>query len=276
MKKRIFCIIGILIFSSQIQLFAQDAGEIVNVLKENSKDQYLKDFTIKLKPQGEAMFSLILSKNTTYTFSWSPANKLVVELYKDKNDKPVLPKSIQVDKNKSITSSDYDITKGAVYHLSVRNLTDLKENAGVILCYKDRFDSEDNEEVVQITSENKEKAAKDPLEDELFFIVEEMPQFKYESDDFSTTDFKVFIEKQLKYPKEAKEKKIEGQVYVQFIISREGYVKDAKVVRSVHPALDQEVLRIVYSSPRWVPGKQRGHLVNVSQTFPVEFRLTSK
>lgn len=275
MKKRILCI-GILIFFSQLQLFAQDASEIVDMLKKNSDDKYLKDFIVALEPKGEAMYSLVLSKNTTYTISWSPANNVVVELFKDRNDKPILPKSINIVKPKSIISCDYDITEGAVYHLSVRNQTDLNLNAGVILCYKDHFESTDNEEIVQITSENKDKVTKDPLEDELFFIVEEMPQFKYESDDFSTTDFKVFIEKQLKYPEEAIEKNIEGRVFVQFTIARDGYVKDAKVVRSVHPALDQEVLRVIYSSPRWVPGKQRGHLVNVSQTLPIEFSLKGK
>jgi len=275
MKKGIL-FTGILIFCFQIQLFAQDASEIVNMLQENSKNKYLKDFKVELEPKGEVMYSLVLSKNTTYTISWSPANNVVVELFKDRNDKSILPKSINIVKPNLIISCDYDITKGAVYHLSVRNLTDLKENAGVILCFKDHFESPDAEEVVQITSENKKQKVNDPLEDEIFFVVEEMPQFKYESDDFSTTDFKVFIEKQLKYPEEAKEKEIEGRVIVQFTVSREGYLKDAKVVRSVHPALDQEVLRVIYSSPKWVPGKQRGHLVNVSQTFPVEFSLKDK
>jgi len=275
MKKRILCI-GILIFFSQLQLFAQDASEIVDMLKKNSKDKYLKDFKVELEPKGEAMYSLVLSKNTTYTISWSPANNVVVELFKNRYSKPIIMESLNLEYNRRLIWCDYKIKKPGVYYLVIKNTTDSKVKAGTLLCFKDHFKSTDNEEVVQITSENKDKVTKDPLEDELFFIVEEMPQFKYESDDFSTTDFKVFIEKQLKYPEEAIEKNIEGRVFVQFTIARDGYVKDAKVVRSVHPALDQEVLRVIYSSPRWVPGKQRGHLVNVSQTLPIEFSLKGK
>ncbi|HRW63163.1 MAG TPA: hypothetical protein P5132_06725, partial [Bacteroidales bacterium] len=176
MKKRILCI-GILIFFSQLQLFAQDASEIVDMLKKNSKDKYLKDFKVELEPKGEAMYSLVLSKNTTYTISWSPANNVVVELFKNRYSKPIIMESLNLEYNRRLIWCDYKIKKPGVYYLVIKNTTDSKVKAGTLLCFKDHFKSTDNEEVVQITSENKDKVTKDPLEDELFFIVEEMPQF---------------------------------------------------------------------------------------------------
>jgi protein TonB len=62
-------------------------------------------------------------------------------------------------------------------------------------------------------------------------------------------------------------------VIVQFAVSKSGAVVDAVVVRSIDPALDKEAIRVVMSSPKWVPGKQRGKEVKVLFTFPINFVL---
>ncbi len=62
-------------------------------------------------------------------------------------------------------------------------------------------------------------------------------------------------------------------MYVTFVVSADGSVKNAKVVRGVDPVLDQEALRVVNAMPRWAPGKQRGQAVNVAYTVPISFVL---
>ncbi len=107
-------------------------------------------------------------------------------------------------------------------------------------------------------------------EEEVFIIVEDMP--KFQGGEASTT-FRAWIQQNLRYPEIAAENGISGRVFVQFAVNSKGEVVDAKVVRGVDPALDKEALRVVTSSPKWTPGKQRGKPVKVQFTFPIVFVL---
>ena len=82
-----------------------------------------------------------------------------------------------------------------------------------------------------------------------------------------------WIGKEIKYPSIAQEMNIEGKVIVQFVIGRDGSVRDVQVLRTVDPTLDKEAVRVVKSMPKWKPGKQRGKPVRVSYTVPINFRL---
>ena len=77
----------------------------------------------------------------------------------------------------------------------------------------------------------------------------------------------------LKYPKYAVENGIQGRVLVDFVIDEDGNVKDVKVSRSIHTALDDEAVRVISASPKWRPGRHRGKKVKVALTVPVDFRL---
>ncbi len=106
-------------------------------------------------------------------------------------------------------------------------------------------------------------------ESEIFFIVEDMPDFLGGGQD----RFRQHIVNNLRYPQAAAEKGIEGRVFVQFVVNEDGTVSDATVVRGVDPSLDREAIRVVMSSPRWTPGRQRGEPVRVAFTFPINFVL---
>ena len=106
-------------------------------------------------------------------------------------------------------------------------------------------------------------------EEEVFFIVEDMPSFQGKGQE----GFRSWIAKNLRYPDIAAENGISGKVYVQFAVNSKGVVVDAVVVRGVDPALDKEASRVVMSSPKWAPGKQRGKSVKVQFTFPINFVL---
>ncbi len=127
----------------------------------------------------------------------------------------------------------------------------------------DDMEADDNlaMEFVPIEEEEDEEVA--------FIIVEDMP--KFQGGDQNT--FRAWIQSNLKYPEIAAENGISGKVFVNFVVAKNGNVVDAKVVRGVDPSLDQEALRVVRSSPKWTPGKQRGKPVKVQFTFPIVFVL---
>ena len=107
-------------------------------------------------------------------------------------------------------------------------------------------------------------------EEEVFYIVEDMPTFNGGD---PATEFRKYIAQNLRYPEIAAENGISGRVIVQFAVDKTGNVVDAVVVRSIDPALDKEAIRVVMSSPKWTPGKQRGKAVKVLFTFPINFVL---
>ena len=110
-----------------------------------------------------------------------------------------------------------------------------------------------------------------PKEDQIFQICEVPPQFPG-----GVVEWMKFLSANMKYPAEAKEKKQEGRVIVQFIVEKDGSITNAKVVRGVSPLLDQEALRVVGIMPKWNPGTQRGQAVRVQYTLPVMFSLNGE
>ena len=85
--------------------------------------------------------------------------------------------------------------------------------------------------------------------------------------------FSQWVNARLQYPEIARENGIEGRVTLQFTVGSDGNVFGVKVLRGVDELLDKEAVRIVSSSPKWTPGKQRDKAVKVTYTFPVIFQL---
>ena len=99
-------------------------------------------------------------------------------------------------------------------------------------------------------------------ESEIFQVVEDMPSFP-------GGNVSKWIAKNVKYPVLAMENGIQGKVFIQFVIERDGSITDVKVVRGVDASLDKEAVRVVQSMPKWKPGKQRGKPVRVAYTLPI-------
>jgi len=125
-------------------------------------------------------------------------------------------------------------------------------------------DQDDAIEIVEFEEEEEEVN-----EQEVFFVVEDMPTFQGKTSDA----FRIYIQQNLNYPVIAQENGVSGRVFVQFDINGQGNVTNVVVVRGVDPSLDKEAVRVVKSSPKWAPGKQRGRPVNVRFTFPIVFQL---
>lgn len=101
----------------------------------------------------------------------------------------------------------------------------------------------------------------------VFVVVEDMPKFPQGT-------AKDWIVKNIKYPAQAMKKGLQGKVYIQFIIEKDGSLSNIKIVRGIDPTLDNEAVRVIKSMPKWIPGKQRGLMVRVSYVLPVNFELS--
>jgi protein TonB len=104
--------------------------------------------------------------------------------------------------------------------------------------------------------------------DQIFLVVEEtaaptggMPAF-YE-----------YVGKKLKYPAQARRMGIEGKVFVEFVIERDGTITDVKAIKGIGAGCDEEAVRVLQSAPKWKPGKQRGKPVRQRMVLPIAFKL---
>lgn len=109
-----------------------------------------------------------------------------------------------------------------------------------------------------------ENAAKQETNSE----ADEMPEFKGGQEALIQ-----FMQANIVYPEKAKKNRIQGKVFVSFVINESGVVTSTKVERSINPELDKEALRVVNLMPEWVSGKKDGKPVKVSLTLPIMFAL---
>ena len=127
------------------------------------------------------------------------------------------------------------------------------------------FSSEADEDLfVEVSLEPEPEAE----ETKHFVVVENMPEFPGGYPALIKE-----INRIIKYPERAKELGISGKVFVEFVVWKDGSIRDVKVARSIDPILDEEALRVVKLLPDWIPGKQRGKPVPVVYTIPVNFVL---
>ncbi len=100
-------------------------------------------------------------------------------------------------------------------------------------------------------------------------IAEEQPTFQGKD----INAFRAWCAKQLEYPQMAQENGIQGRVLLSFVVEKDGSVTNVKAVRGVDRQLDAEAIRVVQSSPKWEPGKNRGKAVRFLYNMPVDFIL---
>lgn len=105
-------------------------------------------------------------------------------------------------------------------------------------------------------------------DDKIFIVVEQEAEFPG-----GLSAMMKFIMKNLKYPPSARRMGVEGRVYVQFIVERDGSISNVKVVKGINADLDKEAIRIVSSFPTWKPGMQGGRPVKSQFVLPIPFKL---
>ncbi len=103
-------------------------------------------------------------------------------------------------------------------------------------------------------------------EEKTFTSVEVMPRPPM-------SDLNRYLAEHIRYPDEAKRKGIQGRVVIQFVVAKDGSIRNAVLQRDIGGGCGQEALQVVNNMPQWVPGKQDGQPVSVYYTLPVSFRF---
>ena len=104
--------------------------------------------------------------------------------------------------------------------------------------------------------------------EEIFLIVEEEAQ-----PIGGVAAFYAFITENLKYPKMAVKGGIEGKVFVQFVVEKDGSVSQIEVIKGIGWGCDEEAKRVLAMAPGWHPAKQRGMPVRMKKIIPINFQL---
>lgn len=150
---------------------------------------------------------------------------------------PKMPKPVVVEEEDDIPDMDFDFVE------------DFNEDDEIVV---DDYVSEDDEEVVE----------------DIFEIVEESAE-----PNGGISKFYRWVGKNIKYPSQAKRMGVEGKVYVQFVIDKDGSITDLKVVRGIGAGCDEEAIRVLQKANKWKPGKQRGRAVKQRMVLPISFKL---
>jgi periplasmic protein TonB len=127
---------------------------------------------------------------------------------------------------------------------------------------------------VEVTEETKvEEVIVAPVEekedvDQIFSVVEEGAEPKG-----GMPAFYKYVGEKIKYPAQARRMGVEGRVFVEFVVNRDGSIVDVKSIKGIGAGCDEEAVRIVQSAPAWKPGKQRGKAVRQKMVIPIIFKL---
>lgn len=114
-------------------------------------------------------------------------------------------------------------------------------------------------------SEGNTKSSKD---DVVFVQVEQSAEFPG-----GNSAMQQYLVKNIHYTKKARKNNIEGTVYVNFIVEKDGSISNARVIKGLDGGLDKVALKAVKKMPRWNPGMENGKPVRYQFTLPVRFRL---
>ncbi|MCB0496741.1 MAG: energy transducer TonB [Cyclobacteriaceae bacterium] len=105
-------------------------------------------------------------------------------------------------------------------------------------------------------------------DDTIYDKVEQMPSYAGGMNKFAQ-----YMQENLKYPEEAKRKGIEGKVFVEFVVDKNGQITSENVLKGIGAGCDAAALELVKNAPSWKPGIKDGEAVNVKMVLPVSFKL---
>jgi protein TonB len=104
--------------------------------------------------------------------------------------------------------------------------------------------------------------------DKIFLVVEQSAAPKN-----GIAGFYKYVSENIKYPAQARRMGVEGKVYVQFVVDKDGKITDVKTVNALGAGLEEEAIRILENAPAWTAGRQRGKPVKQRMVIPIFFKL---
>jgi TonB family protein len=136
---------------------------------------------------------------------------------------------------------------------------------------KDKIDSKGNKRSFIIIEQNEmtlELSERSKQDGDVFTIVEESASYKGGMEELGKV-----IGKNLVYPETARQKGLEGTVFVQFVVNKDGSLSDFTTIKGVDPSIDAEAIRVAKLLTDWTPGKQNGLVVRQRFVLPIRFSL---
>jgi len=115
------------------------------------------------------------------------------------------------------------------------------------------------------------KNTQEDLGEEVFTVVEDIPK-----PIGGMSAFYEYVANNLRYPEEASKAGIEGRVFVEYIVTKDGTIANVKCVKGIGELCDAEAVRVISNSPAWKPGKEKGENVNVRMILPITFKLSGQ
>ncbi len=284
------------LFAADICIFFQWFNPAAWLLKQELQNihEYEADETVINEGVDARQYQLLLIKKAVGTRLYSMANsfnhsklkKRITMMLKEKSSPwarlkylyvlPVAAIAVTAFARPEVSETVEEISAVKVNDLTAIVETKVAESSGQLLPvqsvpkdsvnWKSKVAVQQMDELVVVGY-----ASKDSVKDRepVFNVVEQMPSFPGGMEALMQ-----YLAKNMRYPVEAQKNKVQGRVVVGFIVSKDGDIKKAHILRGVDPELDAEAIRVIESMPRWMPGMQRGKAVAVSYTLPVMFRLT--
>ena len=284
------------LFAADICIFFQWFNSAAWLLKQELQNihEYEADETVINEGVDARQYQLLLIKKAVGTRLYSMANsfnhsklkKRITMMLKEKSSPwarlkylyvlPVAAIAVTAFARPEVSETVEEISAVKVNDLTAIVETKVAESSGQLLPVQSvPKDSVNRKSKVAVQQMDElvvvGYASKDSVKDRepVFNVVEQMPSFPGGMEALMQ-----YLAKNMRYPVEAQKNKVQGRVVVGFIVSKDGDIKKAHILRGVDPELDAEAIRVIESMPRWMPGMQRGKAVAVSYTLPVMFRLT--
>ncbi|MEP2024780.1 MAG: energy transducer TonB [Reichenbachiella sp.] len=104
--------------------------------------------------------------------------------------------------------------------------------------------------------------------DTIYSLADEQPTYPG-----GMSAFFKYIQTNLQYPEAAKAAGVEGRVFVEYVIEKNGSISGTKILKSLNGECDKEALRLISNSIKWNPGKIDGKAVRVKMALPLNFKL---
>ena len=257
---------------------------LINGAGEGTHSDASGRYSLKKLPEGKYTFvaSCVGYKSVKKDFEVS--SKKSAEVNFELEEQAVSVEEIVVDKNKTAAQSLSNVEK-ALFE---------KDNTIVLIDGKEgKIDDIDVDDIESFTVLKGEQATKiygekgkngvmlfttkkaaqankqQSAQEEAFIKVESMPTFQ----GGDLNGYRNWVQSQLQYPAEAKEKGIKGRVIFSFVVEKDGSVSNFDALQAPDKILVDEVERVFKLTPKWEPGKQNGNAVRVKFTVPIVFML---
>ena len=222
-------------------------------------------------------------------FWWLPTvwfiNKEIRKIHEYQADAYAL-KSYNVDQYSSIlissTVKSNGLSLASSFHdgLILKRLIAMKQEAknvrpwklgvlsalGALLFIVFACSEEQNQEIKETDPQT--NIIKPKIKDDALTVLEERPVFEGGMDAFYN-----YVGEETKYPAQAQQMGVEGHVFVQFVIEKDGSLSNVRVIKGIGAGCDREAVRVVQNARAFKPGKQRGKPVRVRMVMPITFKL---